>query len=47
MKELFDFMSKNPFLTMGLIMGISWTIVNSFKYIAYMIRGDTNILNDE
>jgi nitrate reductase NapE component len=42
--EFFQFASENPFLTFFLFAIVSSAIVGMFKYLAYAIKGDPNII---
>ena len=44
---LLQFMSENPVLTFFLALIIGITIVGIFQYIAYAVRGDPNIIEDD
>ena len=46
MKEFFQFASESPFLTFFLFCVTASAIVGAFKYLAYALRGDPNIVKN-
>ena len=44
--EFLQFASENPFLAFFLVAVVCSAVVGIFKYLAYAIRGDAKILED-